>query len=105
MRDGYSFYLNHINADTKEVIEGSTAGVQFEWEMHNYAAWLGLGGDNAKHLDVGKTIFADGNNHPLTDEKGNITKEGVMSLTMRIVYILSGNPVFWISDLALKGGL
>ena len=60
MRYGYSFYSNHFNSNTKDVIQGSTAGVQFEWELHNYAAWLGIGGDSAKHLDVGKSIFADG---------------------------------------------
>ena len=38
MRYGYSFYLNHFNPNTKDVIQGSTAGVQFEWELHNYAA-------------------------------------------------------------------
>ena len=93
MRYGYSFYLNHFNPKTKDVIQGSTAGVQFEWELHNYAAWLGIGGDSAKHLDVGKSIFADGKTHPLGDEYGNITATGVMSLGMRMVYICFGNPI------------
>ena len=105
MRYGYSFYLNHFNPNTKDVIQGSTAGVQFEWELHNYAAWLGFGGEPAKHLDVGKTIFADGEAHPLRDKDGDITKEGVMSLGMRIGYILSGNPIYWIPDLIINGGL
>ena len=104
MRYGYSFYLNHFNPNTKDVIQGSTAGVQFEWELHNYAAWLGIGGDSAKHLDVGKSIFADGKTHPLRDEHGNITETGVMSLGMRTGYILSGNPIYWIWDLIVNGG-
>ncbi len=104
MRYGYSFYLNHFNPNTKDVIQGSTAGVQFEWELHNYAAWLGIGGDSAKHLDVGKSIFADGKTHPLRDEHGNITTTGVMSLGMRIVYICLGNPIYWIWDLIVNGG-
>ena len=104
MRYGYSFYLNHFNHNTKDVIQGSTAGVQFEWELHNYAAWLGIGGDLAKHLDVGKSIFADGKTHPLRDEHGNITAIGVMSLGMRIVNIWFGNPIYWIWDLIVNGG-
>ena len=104
MRYGYSFYLNHFTPNTKDVIQGSTAGVQFEWELHNYAAWLGIGGDSAKHLDVGKSIFADGKTHPLRDEHGNITTTGVMSLGMRIVYICFGNPIYWIWDLIVNGG-
>ena len=104
MRYGYSFYLNHFNHNTKDVIQGSTAGVQFEWELHNYAAWLGIGGDLAKHLDVGKSIFSDGKTHPLRDEHGNITATGVMSLGMRIVYIWFGNPIYWIWDLIVNGG-
>lgn len=104
MRYGYSFYLNYFNPNTKDVIQGSTAGVQFEWELHNYAAWLGIGGDSAKHLDVGKSIFSDGKTHPLIDKDGNISSIGVMSLGMRILYILSGNPVYWIWDLIVNGG-
>ena len=108
MRYGYSFYLNHFNHNTKDVIQGSTAGVQFEWELHNYAAWLGIVGYSAKHLDVGKSIFADGETHPLRDEHGNITATGVMSLGMRTVYIISGiilgSPVYWVGDLIVNGG-
>ena len=94
MRYGYSFYLNHFNPNTKDVIRGSTAGVQFEWELHNYAAWLGIGGDSAKHLDVGKSIFADGKTHPLRDEYGNLTATGVMSLGMR--YFIFGLVILYI---------
>ena len=104
MRYAYGFYLNHFNSKTKDIIQGSTAGVQFEWELHNLAAWLGIGGDSAKEVDIGKSIFADGKAHPLKDEYGNITSEGVMSIIMRIGYILSGNPVYWIWDLKVNGG-
>jgi len=101
---GYSFYLNHFNPNTKVVIQGSTARVQFEWELHNYAAWLGIGGDSAKHLYVGKYIFADCKTQPLRDEHGNITATRVMSLGMRIVYIWFGNPIYWIWNLIMNGG-
>ncbi len=104
MRYGYSFYLNHFNPSTKDVIQGSTAGVEFEWELHNYAAWVGNGGDSAKHLDVGSSIFADSKNHPFKDENGNISPVGVMSLGMRIGYIIFGNPLYWIWDLIVNGG-
>ena len=104
MRYGYSFYLNHFNPNTKNVIQGSTAGVQFEWELHNDAAWLGIGGDSAKHLYVGKYIFADGKTHPLRDEYGNISGTGVMSIGMRIAYILVSNPIYWSWDLIVNGG-
>ena len=104
MRHGYAFYLNHINKDTKDIIQGSSAGVQFEWELHNYAAWLGIGGDSAKDLDIGKSIFTDGKHHPLLDQDGKVSKVGVMSLGMRILYILSVNPIYWIWDLIANGG-
>ena len=101
---GYSFYLNHINPDTKDIIKGNTIGVQFEWELHNVAAHLGIGGNSAKHLDVGISIFADGKTHPLRDEYGKITDEGVMSLAMRALYILLFGPIVWIWDLIVNGG-
>ncbi|MCI5745461.1 MAG: hypothetical protein MR270_04180 [Erysipelotrichaceae bacterium] len=82
----YSFYLNHFNPNTKNVIKGGTFGVQFEWELHNYAAWVGIGGEPAEHVDLGETIYADGKFHPLIDDHKNITSEGIMSLIMRIVY-------------------
>ena len=104
MRYIYSFYLNHINPNTKDVIQGSSFGVYYEWELHNYAAWLGFGGDSAKHLDVGKSIFSDGESHPLIDNEGDISLIGVMSLIMRILYILYPRPIYWIWDLIVNGG-
>lgn len=99
----YAFYLNHINKDTKDIIKGSTAGVMCEWELHNYAAWLGFGGDSARDLDIGSTIFSDGESHPLID-KGEISTAGIMSIGMRVWYILTGNPIYWIYDLIVNGG-
>lgn len=94
--------MNHINPETKDIILGRTIGLQFEWYLHNLAALFGE--ENAKDLDVGKSIFADGKSHPLKNDEGKITKEGVMSLVMRIGYILFVNPVYWIWDLIVNGG-
>ena len=99
MRYGYSFYLNHINSDTRNVIKGSTFGVSFEWEAHNLAALFGIGGESGKHLDVGATIFSDLNSHPLKDEDGNISKTGVASMCMITMY------VFYRYSLTLRFGL
>ena len=78
---------------------------QFEWQLHNYAAWLGIGGDSAKHLDVGKSIFADGKTHPLRDEYGNITATGIMSIGMRYVCTIITPPIIWICEMINNGGL
>ena len=37
---GYSFYLNHISSGTKDIIQGTTAGVQGEWAAHNIGYYL-----------------------------------------------------------------
>ena len=104
VRYGYGFYLNHFNPETKDVIQGSTAGLQFEWELHNYAAWFGFGGDSAKNLDVGKSIFADGKVHPLINNDGEITSEGVMSLAIRVAYLVSHGIAYVTWDLITNGG-
>ena len=103
-RFGFSFYLNHICSYTKNVIKGTTGGVAAEWELHNYASWLGIGGDIVKDVDVGSTIFADGKHHPLRDSENQISWSGVMSIGMRAYYIVFGNPINWIIDLAINGG-
>ena len=100
---GYGFYLNHFNADTKDVIQGSTAGIVFEWELHNLAALLGFG-ERAEHLDIGKSIFSDGEAHPFRDKNGDVSLIGVMSLGMRIAYALFSSPIWWIWDLIVNGG-
>ena len=56
---GYSFYLNHINKETKDVIKGSTTGVQFEWLCHNVAYYVGYNQSAASPVSVGTSIFSD----------------------------------------------
>ena len=104
IRYGYSFYLNHFNPITKDIIQGTSFGFEFEWALHNYAAWLGFGGYSAEHLDAGKSIFADGKNRSFRDEKGNFNPTWAMSLVMRISYVLFANPICWIWDLIVNGG-
>lgn len=55
----------------------------------NYAAWLGIGGESSRNLDVGKSIFTDGQSHTLRGKPENIDIKGIMSLGMRIIYILN----------------
>ena len=74
------------------------------WFLHNLASYVGIGGDTAKHVDIGPTIFADGDSHPLIDEDGNISATGVMSVIMRGSFIVFGNPIAWIGDLIENGG-
>jgi len=97
---GYAFYLNHIDENTKDIIQGSTDGVQVEWMLHNIAYygcsfWQFITGanctdiiDSAASVDVGKTIFAD--NHD-------------WSLGMKIPYLITGG-VRGIIDLCINGG-
>ena len=76
---GYSFYLNHFNAGTKDIIQGTTRGTQLEWMWHNLAYyglettravtdWLGwevvsekMSGPSrsAVNADFGFNVFAD----------------------------------------------
>ena len=105
VRWGYSLYLNEYNKETKDIIQGSTSGVVFEWALHNYAAWLGVGGESTKHVDLGKTLFADGKFHPLIDSNGHVAKTGLMSIGMQLLYVMFGNPFAWISDLFTNWGL
>lgn len=65
----YSFYLNHFS-EYRDDIKGSTAGMVFEWEVHN-GAYYGLQVANAvgfdvssliesaKSVDLGRTIYDD----------------------------------------------
>lgn len=102
MRYGYSFYLNHFNRDTRDIIQGSTPGVQFEWELHNYAYIYSKITKNedyinrSKTLDLDKTIFAD--NH------SDIDYVGTLSHIMKTSYMLVVNPIYWIYDLIVNGG-
>ena len=88
---GYSFYLNHINENTKNVIRGSSFGVQYEWQLHNVAYYLGIGNKtSAESVDIGKTIFAD-------------SHDDIMGYGMKLSYVLY-NPVCFICDLITNGG-
>ena len=80
---GYSFYLNHFKESTKDVIKGTTVAVSYEWWLHNLAAWLNIGGERSKHVDVGATIFDDFNNRDNSD-----VSVKVLSATMAITYAL-----------------
>ena len=103
MQYGYSFYLNHFNEGTKDIIQGSTKGVQYEWSLHNAAALLGFG-ESAENADIGKTIFADGDNRRLREDDGSLSEVGLMSLAMRLSYFVVSSPISWIGDLTVNGG-
>ena len=71
-RLGYSFYLNHFS-EFKDVIKGSSYGVEFEWKVHNImfditdsAERIGISNPKIKRIkdssyeaDIGSTIYAD----------------------------------------------
>ena len=74
---GYCAYLNHFNVKTKDVIRGSTHGMQYEWFVHNVAY---VGGrivgsqsiiDSATDVDLGKTIFFDDHDYKSHIMKGS----------------------------------
>ena len=58
MQFGYSFYLNHFNDATKDIIQGTNSGMQQEWDLHNVAyIFFSLTGnkvyaDRARSVDV-----------------------------------------------------
>ena len=74
-------------------------GVVYEWELHNLAAWI-TGNESARDLDVGKTIFADGEAHKIEDNIVN----GIMSFFMRATYMLAPDPISITGDLIINGG-
>ena len=70
MQLGYSVYLNHFNDESKNIIDGTSVGVQFEWMVHNLA-YIGstvIGHeeykDRARSVDLGRTIFSDEHGTP-----------------------------------------
>jgi len=94
---GYSFYLNHFYPETKDVIKGTSLGVQVEWMCHNAAyvalsvvnwfgieEFLGMNVDESlkktAHVDIGVTIYDDYINRKSDSEKA-------ASLAMIIFYI------------------
>jgi len=73
-----SFYLNHINPNTRDIIKGTTAGVQGEWEAHNWGYYVlyllngtvnVFGNDikgalnSAKYADIQGTVFNNPNHY------------------------------------------
>ena len=98
---GYSFYLNHFREDTKNVIQGRTFGLSYEWALHNFAALLGIGGKQATSLDVGASIFADGRDHNFEKSRPEVA---LMSIAMRASYMIITSPLIWIRDMRINGG-
>ena len=87
--------IEFVNENRGDEIDGSTAGVVFEWVIHNGAHAIGkaLGiksfEDKGKHVDVGNTIYADQRDDPL---------EAFLSTGMKVVYFIT-NPFAAIADL------
>ena len=76
MRYGYSFYLNHINSKTRDIIKGTSFGIEYEWRIHNVVYYGGkalkfVGVENlfgksieglieqSSNVDIGASIFED----------------------------------------------
>lgn len=91
MQWGYSVYLNHFNSNTKDVIKGSSFGVQYEWMLHNAAYYLGIEQERTRDVDIGASIFSD-------------SHKSTMGRAMKFSYMLLGSPLFWIWDLSANGG-
>ena len=91
MQYAYSIYLNHFNPTTKDIIKGSSVGMQYEWFLHNTAYYLGIEKEHAADVSLGRSIFSD--NH-----------RGLFGNLMKISYILQFGPLFWIWDLIANGG-
>ena len=90
---GYSFYLNHFNDSTKDVINGSTLGVQSEWLVHNLGyVWYSITGNEgkihqSKHLNIGATAY---NNE---DIWVTVATEGICVLEGAAIGATSGGAV------------
>ncbi len=98
---GYSFYLNHIKSDTKDIIKGTTSGVQSEWAAHNLGYYglsalkvgVGLFGGNADWIveymgyanpaNIGATVF----DNPISDVSKGL-----------IAYNIITNPIATLID-------
>ena len=97
---GYAIYLNYFREDTKDVIKGTSIGMQYEWMCHNIAfyglSFAQLFGANveaekgqAQDVNVGATIFAD--NHD------------VYTTLMTTSYFLL-RPIGWLIDYSISNG-
>jgi len=86
---GYSVYLNYSREDTKDIIDGSSFGMQFEWELHNVAyAFSSVFGlekykGQSEHVNLGSTIFED--------------DHGFLSYAMFAMYLSKGVCI-WLPD-------
>ena len=95
---GYSFYLNHINKKTRNVIKGTTFGVQFELMAHNISFYYGKIFrkkdivKKSRSADIGSTIFDD------YDSDADETRK-IFSGLMIGVYILTSPLLATIFDL------
>ena len=87
---GYSFYLNHIREDTRDIIGGTTTGTQLEWLWHNLAyrgltaaanitsslGWTDFSvklegwASSAQSVDLGFNVFSNASDTPSTIMKG-----------------------------------
>ncbi|MBQ9736644.1 MAG: hypothetical protein IJV96_07670 [Clostridia bacterium] len=52
----YSFYLNYFNPETKDIIKGTTGGVQGEWMAHNIG-YYGLAVFDDLQTLLGENLF------------------------------------------------
>ncbi len=93
---GYSFYLNHINEETRDIIQGTTSGFQGKWMAHNIAyhvlyktkVILGFFGVTSEKLEdainasspanIGRTVF---------DNRGGLIMTGLIAFNSIIAPI------------------
>ena len=93
---GYGFYLNYINEQTRDIIDGTTVGVTYEWMLHNIAyggaSILGLDSfkASAESVDIGKTVFDD-------------SHKGFIEHALKTPYIVLF-PITAVIDLFINGG-
>ena len=87
----YSAYVNYINPETRDIVKGTSLGMEFEWMLHNIAYTFSFGKfTRAKDLDVEASIFSD-------DHEG-------YSVAMKLAYIVVYSPFFVVWDLIANGG-
>ena len=53
----------YYDQETKDIIDGTSIGMQFEWELHNIVYGVttvfGLENEQFKDVDLGRTMFED----------------------------------------------
>ncbi|WP_162849745.1 RHS repeat-associated core domain-containing protein [Anaeroplasma bactoclasticum] len=105
VRLGYSFYLNHINPDTRDVIQGTSFGMEFEWFAHN-VAYTGLSILEYVGVDsvFGKTVESLKNEAQTVDFGPTIYNDthDWFSFEMERAYTAS-NPLFALIDFWIWG--